>query len=51
MAICFQHEIDHLDGKLLVNYVSAVKRDLYRTESKRRRQNADGTIEDRRRAL
>ncbi|MEZ4705036.1 MAG: peptide deformylase [Bdellovibrionota bacterium] len=32
LAICFQHEIDHLDGKLLVNYVSSVKRELYKKE-------------------
>ncbi|MCB0327265.1 MAG: peptide deformylase [Bdellovibrionales bacterium] len=32
LSICFQHEIDHLDGKLLVNYVSSVKRELYRKE-------------------
>ncbi|HMQ09875.1 MAG TPA: peptide deformylase [Oligoflexia bacterium] len=31
-AICIQHEIDHLDGKLLVNYVSSMKRDLYKKQ-------------------
>ncbi|HLG20982.1 MAG TPA: peptide deformylase [Bdellovibrionota bacterium] len=49
-AICFQHEIDHLDGKLLINYVSSTKRALYRDELKRR-QKTDGTVEDRRPAL
>src|SRR5580765_2558150 len=34
LSICFQHEIDHIDGKLLVNYVSAVKRNLYKNEVK-----------------
>ena len=26
LAICLQHEIDHLDGKLFVDYLSALKR-------------------------
>ncbi|MFH1018439.1 MAG: peptide deformylase [Pseudomonadota bacterium] len=48
-AICFQHEIDHLNGKLLVNYVSVVKRTLYRNEMKKWK-TEDGTP-DRRPAL
>ena len=27
LAICVQHEVDHLDGKLFVDYLSALKRD------------------------
>ena len=27
LATCIQHEIDHLDGKLMVDYVSRLKRD------------------------
>lgn len=30
LAVAFQHEIDHLDGKLLVDQISRLKRDLYR---------------------
>jgi peptide deformylase len=26
LAVCVQHEIDHLDGKLFVDYISALKR-------------------------
>lgn len=26
MAVCFQHEIDHLDGKVFVQYLSPLKR-------------------------
>jgi peptide deformylase len=26
LAICIQHEIDHLDGKLFVDYLSSLKR-------------------------
>lgn len=29
-AICIQHEIDHLNGTLILDYVSHMKRDLYR---------------------
>ncbi|MBM3582087.1 MAG: peptide deformylase, partial [Alphaproteobacteria bacterium] len=28
LAVCIQHEMDHLDGVLLVDRVSAVKRDI-----------------------
>jgi peptide deformylase len=28
LARCFQHEIDHLDGKLFISRMSALKRDL-----------------------
>ena len=27
LTVCIQHEIDHLDGKLMVDYVSSLKRD------------------------
>jgi len=30
LAICVQHEMDHLDGKLFVDYLSDVKRDRIR---------------------
>ncbi len=28
-AVCFQHEIDHLDGKLFIDRISRLKRELY----------------------
>lgn len=28
LAVCLQHEIDHLDGKVFVDYISPVKRDV-----------------------
>ena len=31
LTVCIQHEIDHLDGKLMVDYVSALKRDRVRS--------------------
>ena len=30
LAVCLQHEIDHLDGKLFVDYLSMLKRDRIR---------------------
>ena len=30
LAICIQHEIDHLEGKLMVDYISPIKRDRIR---------------------
>jgi len=31
-AICIQHEIDHLDGKLFVDYLSTLKRNRIKTK-------------------
>jgi len=30
LAVALQHEIDHLDGKLFIDRISRIKRDLYR---------------------
>ena len=30
LAVCIQHEIDHLDGKVFVDYLSSLKRDRIR---------------------
>lgn len=30
LAVCIQHEIDHLDGKLFVDYLSPIKRQRIR---------------------
>jgi peptide deformylase len=39
LAVCIQHEIDHLDGKLFVDYLSEVKRQRIRKRlEKERRQ-------------
>lgn len=43
LAVCVQHEIDHLDGKLFVDYLSELKRQRIRKRlEKERRQNAAG---------
>ena len=39
LAVCIQHETDHLDGKLFVDYLSGLKRDRIRKKlEKLRRQ-------------
>jgi peptide deformylase len=30
LTVCIQHEIDHLEGKLMVDYISPIKRDRIR---------------------
>jgi peptide deformylase len=35
LAICIQHEIDHLDGKLFIDRLSTVKRGLIRSKIKK----------------
>jgi len=44
-AICIQHEMDHLDGKLFVDYLSKLKRDRIRSKLvKLDRQKVSGTV-------
>lgn len=46
LAVCIQHEIDHLEGKLFVDYLSELKRRRVRKRlEKERRQRAAGIIE------
>ena len=41
LSVCIQHEIDHLDGKLFVDYISALKRNRIKTKlEKQHRANA-----------
>jgi peptide deformylase len=41
LAVCIQHEMDHLDGKLFVDYLSEAKRSRIRTKlEKERRQQS-----------
>ncbi len=37
LAVCVQHEMDHLSGKVFVDYLSALKQDRIRTKLKKRR--------------
>lgn len=40
LAICIQHEMDHLDGKLFVDYLSALKREMVRKKLDKQRRNS-----------
>jgi len=35
LAVCLQHEIDHLDGKLFIDHISRLKRAMYDKRVKR----------------
>ena len=37
LAVCVQHEIDHLTGKVFVDYLSSLKQDRIRTKMKKRK--------------
>ena len=44
LAVCLQHEMDHLDGKLFVDYLSELKRQLIRRRlEKERKQRSSGS--------
>jgi peptide deformylase len=44
LAVCIQHEMDHLEGKLFVDYLSELKRQLIRRRlAKERRQRSTGS--------
>jgi peptide deformylase len=36
LAICLQHEIDHLNGTLYIDHISALKRNLYKKKLKKK---------------
>ncbi len=40
LAVCIQHEIDHLDGKLFVDYLSAMKRERIKKKLEKQRRQA-----------
>jgi len=42
LAVCVQHEIDHLDGKLFVDYLSSVKRQRIRKKLEKEARMAAG---------
>ncbi len=39
LAVCIQHEMDHLDGKLFVNYLSPLKREMVRKKLAKQRKH------------
>ncbi len=40
LAVCIQHEIDHLNGKLFVDYISALKRNRIKQKLQKERRTA-----------
>ena len=40
LAVCIQHEMDHLAGKLFVDYLSPLKRELVRRKLEKQRRTA-----------
>ncbi len=40
LAVCIQHEIDHLEGKVFVDYLSALKRDRIRRKLMKEQRSA-----------
>lgn len=41
LAICIQHEMDHLDGKLFVDYLSPLKRERIRKKLEKEQRLAE----------
>jgi peptide deformylase len=49
LAVCIQHEIDHLDGKLFVDYLSELKRRRIKKKlSKSRKRDTDDQLHSKR---
>ena len=46
LAVCLQHEIDHLDGKLFIDHISSLKRALYKKRIKKmlKKSKEDGSL-------
>ena len=40
LAICIQHELDHLNGKVFVEHLSRMKQDRIKTKLKKREKEA-----------
>ncbi len=40
LAVCIQHEMDHLEGKLFVDYLSPLKREMVRKKLAKQRRHA-----------
>jgi len=45
LAICIQHELDHLDGKLFVDYLSELKRNRIRKKLEKEKRSRPATPE------
>ena len=47
LAICIQHEVDHLDGKVFVDYLSQLKRDRVRKQLLREGRSSGKSLDKR----
>ena len=47
LAVCIQHEMDHLEGKLFVDYLSELKRQMIRKRLEKERKQRSGRGENR----
>jgi peptide deformylase len=45
LAICIQHELDHLDGKLFVDYLSELKRTRIRKKLEKEKRNRPAPVD------
>jgi len=45
LAVCIQHEMDHLEGKLFVDYLSPLKRQLARKKVKKEQRTRESVAE------
>jgi len=45
LAICIQHELDHLEGKLFVDYLSELKRNRIRKKLEKEKRNRPATAD------
>jgi peptide deformylase len=51
LAVALQHEIDHLDGKLFIDRISRLKRDLYTRRRRKMLRNGTAPESDRPRVM
>lgn len=46
LSVCIQHEIDHLNGKVFVDYLSRLKQGRIRTKLLKSREDTDADLQD-----
>jgi peptide deformylase len=46
LAVCIQHEMDHLDGKLFVDYLSELKRERLKRRAVKKAKRAGSDVEE-----
>ncbi len=44
LAVCVQHEMDHIDGKLFVDYLSSLKRERVRKKLEKERKERAASV-------